>query len=141
MEKVKIWPVWLALANAKCPRCRRGDMFANTMYSFHGQVMLKKCSHCNLTYEIEPGYFYVSMLISYAMNVAEMVTCAVAINILTGSQNPWLYVVVILTLTIVLSPFNFRYSRIILLYWLTPGLRYQPELSADTQIPNKQQIQ
>ena len=106
-------------------------MFANSMYGWHNQRMLKTCSHCGFTYEIEPGYFYVAMLISYAMNVAEMVTLAVAINILTGNENPWLYVIVLLPAAFILSPFNFRYSRVILLHWLTPGLHYQKELSED----------
>lgn len=133
MESVKKWPMWPAVIHAKCPRCRRGRMFANDMYGFHGQIMFKVCDHCDLTYEIEPGYFYVAMLISYAMNVAEFISCAVAISVLTGSENPWLYVVIILSISIVLSPFNFRYSRVILLHWLTPGLNYQPALSADKQ--------
>jgi uncharacterized protein (DUF983 family) len=121
MKKMNKWPLWPALVKAKCPRCR----------SFHGQVMFKQCDHCHLTYEIEPGYFYVAMLISYAMNVAEMVTLAVGTSVLTGSQNPWVYVIVTLSVALILSPFNFRYSRIMLLYWLTPGLHYHPEMSED----------
>ncbi len=93
--------------------------------------MNKTCDHCGLTYEREPGYFYVSMLLSYAMFVAEMITLAVAIHVLTGSNNPWLYVSIIIGVGIILSPFNFRYSRVILLFWLTPGLHYHPEMSAD----------
>ena len=124
-------PVWPAIVHAKCPRCRRDNMFSTPMYGFTSQKMNKTCSHCGLEYEREPGYFYVSMLISYAMFVAEMVTLAVAISVLTGSHNPWLYVGIILSVGVILSPFNFRYSRVILLYWLTPGLHYHPEMSAD----------
>ena len=133
MEKSKYrFPFWPAMLHAKCPRCRRGDLFVNnSMYGFKGQVMHATCSHCGLTYEREPGYFYVAMFISYAMNVAEMVTVAVAISILTGSKNPWLYCAIILTIAIGLSPLNFRYSRVLLLYWLTPGLHYHPEMSED----------
>jgi uncharacterized protein (DUF983 family) len=133
MDPKNKWPIWPALVHAKCPRCRRGDMFLNSMYGLHGQIMLKTCSHCDLTYELETGYFYVAMLISYSMNVAEMVTFAVAIDILSGSQNPWVYVIIILTVSLILAPFNFRYSRVILLYWLTPNLHYQPELSEDRE--------
>lgn len=122
---------WPAFVHAKCPRCRRGDIFANPMYGFHGQVMNKTCSHCDLTFEIEPGYFYVAMLVSYAMNVAEMVTLCVALYVLTGSENPWIYSLIILGMALVLSPFNYRYSRVMLLHWLTPGLHYHPELSKD----------
>jgi uncharacterized protein (DUF983 family) len=125
------YTLWPAVVHAKCPRCRRGDMFATPMYGFKSQVMHTTCSHCGLTYEREPGYFYVAMLISYAMFVAEMVTIAVAISVLTGSVNPWVYVIIIMMAGVLLSPFNFRYSRVMLLYWLTPGLHYHPEMSAD----------
>jgi len=122
---------WSAFANAKCPRCRRGDLFITGMYEFKGQEMYKTCSHCGLVYEREPGYFYVAMFASYALNVAEMVTLAVAISVLTGSTNPWLYVTIILGVAVVLAPFNYRYSRVMLLHWLTPGLHYHPEMSED----------
>ena len=115
-----------AALHAKCPKCRQGNMFANNMYSFSGQKMNKTCPECGYTFEIEPGYFYVAMFVSYAMNVAEMVSFAVGIYMLTGSESPWLYVSVLLGVTLLLSPFNFRYSRVILLFWLTPGLHYDP---------------
>ena len=121
-------PMWPAIVHAKCPRCRKGDMFENSMYGFHSQKMHKTCPHCNLTYEREPGYFYVAMFVSYAMNVAEMVTVCVATSVLTGSMNPWLYVALALSASVVLSPFNFRYSRVALLHWLTPGVHYHPEI-------------
>lgn len=129
--RIATWPAFL---HSKCPRCRKGNMFANSMYGFSGQKMNNTCEHCHLTFEIEPGYFYVAMFVSYAMNVAEFVAVALAINILTGSSNPWLYTLVILFVCLVLSPFNFRYSRVILLYWLTPGIHYNPELSKDETV-------
>lgn len=116
-----------AALHAKCPKCREGNMFANGLYSFSGQKMNKICPECNYVFEIEPGYFYVAMFVSYAMNVAQMVTAAVGTYILTGSESPWLYVAILLSITLLLSPINFRYSRVILLYWLTPGLNYDPE--------------
>jgi uncharacterized protein (DUF983 family) len=124
-------PMWPAIVHAKCPRCRRGDMFATPMYGFKSQQMNKTCPHCGLEFEREPGYFYVAMLVSYAMFVAEMITMAVALNVLTGSSNPWVYTAVILSVGVILSPFNFRYSRVMLLHWLTPGLHYHPEMSGD----------
>ncbi len=93
--------------------------------------MNDKCPHCGLTFEREPGYFYVAMFVSYAMNVAQMVTLAVGTYILTGSINPWVYVGILLSVAFLLSPFNFRYSRVILLYWLTPGLHFHPEMEAE----------
>jgi uncharacterized protein (DUF983 family) len=130
-DQGRVLPMWPAIIHAKCPRCRRGDMFATPMYGFKSQVMNKVCPHCGLDYEREPGYFYVAMLISYAMFAAEMITIAVAIHVLTGSNNPWVYVIVIIAIGVILAPFNFRYSRVMLLHWLTPGLHYHPELSGD----------
>ncbi|EHQ24546.1 DUF983 domain-containing protein [Mucilaginibacter paludis] len=116
-----------AALHAKCPRCRTGNMFANSMYGFKGQKMNEFCPHCHLKFEREPGYFYVAMFVSYAMNVAQMVTLAVGTYILTGSSSPWLYITILLGVAFALSPFNFRYSRVILLYWLTPGLHFNPD--------------
>jgi len=113
------------IIQAKCPRCRRGDIYSTPTYSFSGQKMHEKCSHCGLTYEREPGYWYVAMFVSYALNVAEMVTFAVATSVLTDSKSPWLYTGILLGVVLILSPFNYRYSRVLLLYWLTPGLNYE----------------
>lgn len=124
---LKPMPQFKAALHAKCPKCRTGDMFANKMYAFGGQKMHTKCPYCNFQFEIEPGYFYVAMFVSYAMNVAEMVTFAIGTYILTGSESPWLYIGILLVVTLLLSPFNYRYSRVILLYWLTPNLRYDPK--------------
>lgn len=115
-----------AALHAKCPKCRQGNMFANSMYGLSAQRMHTSCPACGFVFETEPGYFYVAMFVSYALNVAQMVTLAVGTYILTGSESPWLYVGILLSVVLVLSPFNFRYSRVILLYWLTPGLRYDP---------------
>jgi len=119
-----------AMIHAKCPRCRKGNMFANSMYGFRPQKMHKTCPYCGFVFEQEPGYFYVAMFASYALNVAEMVAAVVAIYVLTGKiQSPWVYISIIFGVTLVLSPFNFRYSRVMLLYWLTPKqVKYHPEL-------------
>jgi uncharacterized protein (DUF983 family) len=120
-----------AAIHAKCPKCRRGDMFTNNSYSLFSQKMNQACPHCGFTFEIEPGYFYVAMFVSYAFNVAQMVAMAVGIYILFDSRNPWVYVAALLGISVILSPFNFRYSRVVLLYWLTPGVNYDPNRDRD----------
>ena len=108
----------------KCPRCRTGNMFAAPLLSFKSQKMLERCPACDLKFEKEPGYFYVAMYVSYAMSVAELVAACVATYVLSGNlESPWLYVIVALTVTILLAPFNNRYSRIILLYFMTPSFK------------------
>lgn len=116
-----------AALHAKCPRCRRGDLFANSMYGFRTQVMHKECSYCGLRYEREPGYFYVAMFVSYALTTIQMIAIGVLTYLITKEDDsPWIYMATIFTGIVLLSPFNYRYSRVILLYWLTPGLSYSP---------------
>jgi hypothetical protein len=117
------------------PKCRRGNMFKGNMYSFGGNTMPETCPRCGLHFEIEPGYFYAAMYVSYAFNVAEAVTIAMATYTLTGNmESPWLYLGLILGGCFLLAPFNYRYSRIILLYWLSPKIHYQAYL--DTNDPS-----
>jgi uncharacterized protein (DUF983 family) len=116
-----------AALQCKCPKCRKGNMFANSTYSLRGQKSYTHCPYCNFQFEIEPGYFYVAMFVSYGMNVAQMITLAVGTYMLTGSESPWLYIAILLGTAFLLSPFNYRYSRVILLYWLTPNLNYDPK--------------
>ncbi|RZK36581.1 MAG: DUF983 domain-containing protein [Pedobacter sp.] len=123
---------WSGIVNAKCPRCRVGQVFSGPTYGFKIQKMNENCPHCNLKFEREPGYFYVAMFVSYAMNVAEMITVSVAAYVLglkLEYENLWYFVALLFGTTLIFSPFNYRYSRIILLYWLSPGLHYEPERS------------
>lgn len=117
-----------ALVNGKCPHCRRGDIFTGTLYGFDVQRTNEFCSHCGQRYEIEPGYFYASMYVSYAMNVSEMITVGIATYILSGGNlefdSLWMYVGVIFSGCLVLAPFNYRYSRVILLHLLSPKISY-----------------
>jgi len=121
---------WHAFTHSKCPRCRVGKVFVGPTYSFKVQQMNEYCPHCKLKFEREPGYFYSAMFISYAMNVAELITVGVASYVFGLSldyENLWYFVGVLLLAIILFAPFNYRYSRLILLYWLSPGLNYEPE--------------
>lgn len=116
-----------AVISAKCPRCRRGNIFQGSMYGFGLQKTREICSYCGLRFEVEPGYFYAAMYVSYALNVAQMITLGVATYILSGrSESPWLYIGIITGGIFLFAPFNFRYSRVILLHWLSPKVKYDP---------------
>ncbi len=127
-EKDKeLTPVKAAL-QAKCPRCRQGDLFTGKAYAWKAQKMNVTCPYCALRFEREPGYFYVAMFVSYALVVAELVTACVGTYLITGYlDGPWVYLGVSFATVILLAPLNFRYSRVVLLHWLTPGLQYRPD--------------
>ncbi|RZK58407.1 MAG: DUF983 domain-containing protein [Pedobacter sp.] len=119
-----------AIVNGKCPQCRRGDIFTGSVFGFNIQKTNKNCTNCGLRFEIEPGYFYAAMYVSYAMNMAEMIGMGFSTYYLSGSKidfdDIWLYVGVIVFGSLILSPFNYRYSRILLLHLLSPKIKYKP---------------
>lgn len=124
---IKLFPAFVA---CKCPRCRVGSIFRHGPYALKaGKGLHDKCSHCNFIYEKEPGYFYGAMYVSFALAVGELITIATSISILTGSNEPWCYIIPMLSIVIALAPLNYRYSKVILMYFLTPGTRYVPEMS------------
>ncbi len=119
---------WKSAIAGKCPRCRKGDMFEAPLLSFKSKKMRTHCPHCGLKFEKEPGYFYVAMYVSYMFVVAELVASCVAAYILTGNmESPWMYIVVAFTAALVFAPFNSRYSRIFLLYLMTPQFKFKKE--------------
>jgi len=123
-------PRWHAILHGKCPQCRRGKIFSGTIYGFNIQRTNHSCGHCGQRFEIEPGYFYAAMYVSYAMNMIEMISMGFATYYISGGRlefdQVWVYVTVILAGSLLLSPLNYRYSRIILLHLLSPKIKYKP---------------
>lgn len=119
-----------AVSASKCPKCRVGKMFVGNTYSFGKQRMNEVCPHCGFRFEIEPGYFYAAMYVSYAFSVVQTVTAALIAYRLTHSESPWFYLAVLLGTILLFSPFNYRYSRLVLLHYLTPKIKYNPKYEA-----------
>jgi uncharacterized protein (DUF983 family) len=123
-----------AMLHARCPRCRRGDLFSGRLTS--NRINLN-CPRCNLYFEIEPGYFYAAMYVSYALNVGTSFVIAMLTYLITGNTtSPWLYTGVIIGGCFIFAPVIFRASRVMLLYWLSPKIHYQPYLDVDDTTAN-----
>ena len=116
-----------AVLQSKCPRCRVGKMFEGYTYGLRKrQRMNESCPCCKLKFEIEPGYFYAAMYVSYAFSVAQVVALGIATAMLTNSESPWVYIAVLFVVILLFAPFNLRYSRLVLLHYLTPKVKYNP---------------
>ncbi|WP_370580077.1 hypothetical protein [Mucilaginibacter sp. FT3.2] len=77
------------------------------------------------------------MYVSYALNVFEALGLAwLTYTVTHNADSPWLYLGVIILGCLVLAPINFRYSRVLLLYWLSPKIHYQAYLDTD-DLPGK----
>ena len=109
-----------AVINCKCPRCRQGDMYTHSLFSLNYASMHEHCPVCNLRYEIEPGFFWAAMYVSYAFNVAELVITGIIASQFLGEKEIWWLIAVVLSPIFILMPFNFRYSRVLLLHFLSP---------------------
>lgn len=131
-----------AVVTAKCPRCRRGNIFRGNAYDLFKKVngelklstqtTLAVCPHCAQRYEVEPGYFYAAMYVSYALTVGQSLVTAFLVYFITGKlESPWPYIISIVVVIFALSPLNYRYSRVMLLHWLSPRIKYDPNLDTD----------
>jgi len=128
-------PLLLAVLQSKCPRCRRGKIFSGSLYGFNLQRTNETCSHCHMRFEIEPGFFYGAMYVSYAFVVAEMLNVGLLTYLITGNdKSPWLYIFSILLSILVLTPVNYRYSKVLLLHFLTPKVKYKPEYDTNDKL-------
>ncbi|WP_306549823.1 DUF983 domain-containing protein [Daejeonella sp.] len=124
-----------AIVKAKCPRCRRGNIFAGSLYGLNLQNTNENCSHCGMRFEVEPGFFYGAMYVSYTFVVVEMLNVGLITYLITGNdKSPWLYITTILLTILALTPINYRYSRVLLLHWLTPKIKYYPEYDTNDKI-------
>lgn len=101
----------------KCPKCGKGDLFCNkNVYQYKGFFdMPKNCSNCNQDFEIEPGFYYGAMYVSYALTIALTVSVFVAMVVLNVFNIKWFLVIDFLVLLIGL-PYIFKISRSL---WLT----------------------
>lgn len=115
------------LSSGKCPRCRNGSIFKTSMFDLRGfWKMNTHCEHCGSTFEPEPGFYFGAMFVSYAINVALFVAIGIALYVL-GNPQDWVYIMAIIFGAIIFTPFSFRYSRILFLYFFG-GIHYDPTL-------------
>lgn len=106
-----------AVWQGKCPRCGEGDMFVYPLSRItRFSEMHTHCSKCGAPFEPEPGFYYGSLFVSYAFNVALMAIIWVALYF-TVNPPDWVYGAALVIFSILSIPFSFRYSRILFLYW------------------------
>ncbi|NNC82885.1 MAG: DUF983 domain-containing protein [Flavobacteriales bacterium] len=115
------------IIHQRCPACHEGDFFVHR-HGYRTKEIGKihdKCPKCGQRYSPEPGFYFGAAYVSYALNVALMVSVAVALNVLMEEDpEPHHYLIGIIGLTLLLLPGIFRLSRII---WATMFIPYGGE--------------
>lgn len=121
-EKKPVPNYYWSILTMKCPRCRKGDMFKNrNPYSGlslkHIFNMHDNCPVCNQKYDLEPGFWYGTGYVSYALAVALSVTTFVAwyvlIGISTDDNRIFYWLIFNSVLLLVMQPWLMRLSRVI----------------------------
>lgn len=120
----------LSILKSKCPQCQSGKMFNYPFYDLKRFMeMDSHCKVCNLKYEIEPGFFWGAMYVSYALTVGLMLVLGGSIFWLShGKASFWGYIIPIVSSLILSSPLTFRYARVLMLYLFSP-VRFNPDLA------------
>lgn len=118
----------LAIINARCPQCHEGRLFKFKFWNvFKFTQMHEHCPKCNLRYEIEPGFFFGAMYVSYAFTVGIMLVGGVVIFNFFNDPPALGYVVPITVISLIMVPFNFRMARVLFIH-LFSGVKYQKDI-------------
>ncbi|MDO7849411.1 DUF983 domain-containing protein [Hymenobacter sp. M29] len=114
----------LALATLRCPRCHQGRLFSTSALNVTKFAQMPaQCPVCGQSFEPEPGFYFGSMYITFAFNVATFLVFGVLIYYLMGNPDTWVYVAIITGVTVLFTPLILRYSRALMLY-LFGGVQY-----------------
>lgn len=97
----------------KCPNCGVGAVFENKQPLFSVPVTKEKCTHCQLTFEKEPGFFIGSMYVSYGLAVFEGIVTFVLAHFLFPELTAVWALVTIIAVIVLLSKKNYKWARII----------------------------
>lgn len=115
-----------AVLEGKCPRCRKGDMFQYPLYRLTKfYKMHDHCPHCGHQFELEPGYFYGAMYVSYALSVGIFLTTVFFLYLFFDDPSLETYLLTVVVMALLLYPLNFRYSRILFAH-VFGGVKYDP---------------
>ncbi len=109
----------------RCPRCQsekfwpRNNPYKNILVNNGGD--LGCCKNCNLEYEIEPGFWYGAMYVSYGLNVFIAISSWLIIYVFNKEIDTFIQISIISFLLIILFPVVYFLSRLI---WINIFISY-----------------
>jgi uncharacterized protein (DUF983 family) len=117
--------IYFSILNAKCPVCHKGDVYySKQIYNIREfDKMHTNCSVCGHKYEIENGFFYGAMYVSYAITVAFSVAFFLLTHWFWPSPEYYNYIINIVVGIVVIAPITYRGSRLI---WMNLFSKYNP---------------
>ena len=113
-----------SILQMKCPRCHNANLFTNpNPYNLKDMDKIPdSCPNCGQDFQIETGFYWGAMYVSYGVTVGFLFTLMGLDILLTGYlQRYRLYLYA--GLTILIWPLIFRLSRSI---WINVFVHYDP---------------
>lgn len=117
-----------SILNCKCPKCRKGDLFAEKVFQrpLKFSKMHASCEVCHQSFEPEPGFYFGAMFISYALNTALLIATWVAMELVLEKYSIWLLLSILGGSMLIFLPAIFRISRSI---WIAIFVSYRSDLA------------
>ncbi len=112
-----------------CPKCHETKLFKNSNPYNFSQIfdMPQSCDKCGQKIEMEPGFFYGAMYVSYGVSIAYLVSIWVAMFVLYPEFTTTQYLVLAIGSLLVLTPYFFRLARAI---WINLFVKYEKDAIA-----------
>lgn len=114
-----------SILKLKCPKCRKGDLFVHKgSYRIKGFFdMHKNCPKCGQDFEIETGFYFGAMYVSYGLTIAISVAVFAALLVFDIYSLEMFLIAEFLVL-LALLPIVIRVSRAI---WIAIIVKYDPK--------------
>ena len=107
-----------------CPRCRKADLFYYPVLRFKKLYKMKsECDYCGQDFEIEPGFYYGSMFISYIISSFFMLISFGIIKF-AFKLDVWTPFGIVMALLVLVYFYVFRISRSL---WIHFFVKYNPK--------------
>ncbi len=120
-----------SIVKGKCPVCHEGQVFENKALEISNFArMHERCDVCGHKYQIENGFWYGAMYVSYAITVALAVATFVLTYLIYPAASAGLYIGLISTVIVLCVPMTYRGSRLI---WMNFFSSYDPSKSKENK--------
>lgn len=113
----------------KCPKCHDSDLFCNQhIYQFKGFFnMPDECPKCGQDFQMEPGFYFGAMYVSYGLTIALNVAVFVALLVF-NSYSVRNFLILDFFVLLVTLPYVFKVSRAV---WIAMMVKYDPNAIKD----------
>jgi len=107
----------LDIIRYKCPKCKKNNIFNSNGNLFRLQIpkMNERCKNCNYKYEIETGFFFGAMYVSYGLTVAQIAIFSILSFFFFEASLLTTFLGVIVV-SVLLSILNYKLARTIWIY-------------------------